>query len=468
MQNMSPSLGNNMSSSPAVYGMGGGDTEVLGRLKARFQSLAQLSSTMRMLVLDIEDSLNAQINTIIEHEKFKTLEARWMGLASVVWAKDHATNVKVKVLDLSWQELEHDLNYTSEIRKSLLFLRIGMQELDTLGGEPFGIIMIDHELSMSLETDFDELYTAQLLCRLGETCMCPIIMGAGTAFFGESDAAWYTDTRRVTSVLGSGEYATWQRLRALPNAQYLGLAMPRTQLRGRYIDHDIGFLFNQTPAVSEGLWGSAGFDFIRTTISEYQRCGWFGFLKLVVGEPGTGAVLAPTLHPLPKGTTRCARARVRLTRNIAHCYADNGFIPLAESTMSNVLYFVGNNSVTDCAGSSWKEITTQLQSVMIGCRMVHYIKVQIRHLIGQLQTAAECQAVVNNWLEDYVSTSSASLDQQARYPLRGAKVKISEDMATIARFQCEISIQPQYQIDHVLGEITLKTDFDASRLKGSE
>jgi type VI secretion system protein ImpD len=106
--------------------------------------------------------------------------------------------------------------------------------------------------------------------------------------------------------------------------------------------------------------------------------------------------------------------------------------------------------------------------VMIGCRMVHYIKVQIRHLIGQLQTAAECQAVVNNWLEDYVSTSSASLDQQARYPLRGAKVKISEDTATIARFQCEISIQPQYQIDHVLGEITLKTDFDASRLKGSE
>ena len=243
--------------------------------------------------------------------------------------------------------------------------------------------------------------------------------------------------------------------------------MPRTQLRGRYVDRDIGFLFNQTPAASEGLWGSAGFDFIRTTISEYQRCGWFGFLKLVVGEPGTGAVLAPTLHPLPEGTARCARARVRLTRNIAHCYAGNGFIPLAESTKSNVLYFVGNNSVTDCYNSTSKKITAQLQSVMIGCRMVHYIKVQIRHLIGQLQTAAECQAVVNNWLEDYVSTSSGSLDQQARYPLRGAKVKISEDKANSVRFQCEISIQPQYQIDHVLGEIMLKTEFDASRLKES-
>jgi len=165
MQNMPRSLENNVSPSSAVYGMGGGDTEVLDRLTARFQSVAQLSSTMRMLVLDIEDRLNAQISAIIEHEKFQILEARLMGLASVVWAKDPAANVKVKLLDLSWQELEHDLNYTSEIRKSLLFMRIGMQELDTLGGEPFGILMIDHELSMSLETDFDELYTAQLLCR---------------------------------------------------------------------------------------------------------------------------------------------------------------------------------------------------------------------------------------------------------------------------------------------------------------
>ena len=464
---MSPSRENDMSPSLASDGAGGDDTEALARLRARFQSVAGLTSTMRKLVLDIEDRLNAQINEVIEHEKFQVLEARWMGLASVVWANDNAANVKIKLLDLNWHELEHDLNYTSEIRKSVLFMRVGMQELDTLGGEPFGILMVDHELSMSLETDFDELYTAQLLCRLGETCMCPIVMGAGTAFFGESDAAWYTDTRRVTSVLGSGEYATWQRLRALPNAQYLALAMPRTQLRGRYEDRDIGFLFHQTPADSEGLWGSAGFDFIRTIISEYRRCGWFGFLKLVVGEPGTGAVLAPTLHPLPQGTARCARARVRLTRNIANCYADNGFIPLAESTKSNMLYFVGNSSVTDCANSTWKEITTQLQSVMIGCRMVHYIKVQIRHLIGQLQTAAECQAVVNNWLENYVSTSSASLDQQARYPLRAAKVKISEDKTNSVRFQCEISIQTQYQIDHVLGEITLKTDFDASRLKES-
>jgi type VI secretion system protein ImpD len=161
---MPQSREDDMSPPHAFYGVAGDDIEPLGRLTERFQTVDQLSSTMRRLVLDIEDRLNAQINAIIENEKFQILEARWMGLASVVWAKDHAANVKVKLLDLSWRELEQDLNYTSEIRKSLLFMRIGMQELDTLGGEPFGILMIDHELSMSLETDFDELYLAKPVC----------------------------------------------------------------------------------------------------------------------------------------------------------------------------------------------------------------------------------------------------------------------------------------------------------------
>ena len=39
---MPRTLENNVSPSSAVYGMGGGDTEVLDRLTARFQSVAQL------------------------------------------------------------------------------------------------------------------------------------------------------------------------------------------------------------------------------------------------------------------------------------------------------------------------------------------------------------------------------------------------------------------------------------------
>jgi len=436
----------------------------LDRLRARFSDLTTLTSFLRRAVLDIDDILCAQVNAILEAPDFKQMEVRWTGLASVVWAKRGAPSVKVKILDLSWEELSRDLHYTSEMRQSVLYKLMGQRELDTLGGEPFGLAMLDHPLSMSLETEFDDLYTAQLVCELAEIVMCPIIMGVADDFFGETDAAWLTDAHRIAKILNGEEYRSWQTLRKLPNARFLALVMLRTQLRGRYEDLDIGFRFHQWPSESDGLWGSAAYDFLRTAVAEFQRCAWFGFLKLVGATPGEGAVLAPTEHPIPTGCARGARAQVRMTRNLAHMYSEQGFIPVAESPKTNLLYFVGNRSVTDTGGSASAEIVTQLQSVMIACRIVHYLKVQIRALIGQVKTSAECEQILNDWFDPYVSGSSSSNELQARFPLQGARVRISESSTDRARFQCEVIVRPQYQIDNVLGEITLRTDFGAGKL----
>lgn len=435
----------------------------LEHLRARFADMEALTSLLRRAVLDIEDVLSTQLTTILEAPAFKQMEARWTGVASVVWAKRGADSVKVRILDLSWEELSRDLHYTSEMRRSVLYRLMGQRELDTLGGEPFGLAMLDHGLSMSLETEFDDLYTAQLVCDLAEAVMCPIIMGVAEDFFGETDAAWLTDVRRLTNVLNSEEYRSWQTLRRVPNARFLALVMLRTQLRGRYEDLDIGFRFHQWPSESDGLWGSAGYDFLRTAIAEFLRCAWFGFLKLVGATPGEGAVLAPSEHPIPTGCVRGARAQLRMTRNLAHLYSELGFIPLAESSKTNLLYFVGNRSVTETGRSAAAEIVTQLQSVMIACRIVHYLKVQIRALIGQVKTSAECEQILNDWFDPYVSGSSSSNELQARFPLQGARVRVSESATDRARFQCEVIVRPQYQIDNVLGDITLRTDFGAGK-----
>ena len=440
----------------------------LAALKGRFCDLAQLRSLLLRLVLDIEDTISAQLTAIIEAPEFQDLEARWMGLASVVWSKPNVDNIKVKILDLSWDELCRDLHYSSEIRRSQLYTLLGQNELDTLGGEPFGIAMIDHNLSMSVDTEFDDLYTAQLVCAMGEACMCPIIMGVGDEFFGESDAAWFTDMRRISNVLNGEEFRAWQTLRNVSNARFLGLVMPQTQLRGRYEDADLGFRFHQWPSESVGLWGSGCYDFLRTVIAEFHRCAWFGFLKLVSNEAGVGAVLAPTQHPIPDACERSLRAKTRMARELALAYSDNGFVVLAESTKNNTPYFVGNRSVTDCKGVPQSEIITQLQSVMIACRIVHYVKVQIRALIGQVKTAAECQQILNDWFDPYVSPSSASVEVQARFPLQGARVEVTEAASDTARFQCQVVVRPQYQIDNVLGEIQLKTDFGAGKLESEQ
>ena len=479
MTSLDPGLIPEEDLSPAVPGAPGetsiegtsAEARLLARLRERFGSCEDLTTHLRRLVLDIDDVLNDQLNEVIEAPNFRDLEARWRGLASVVWTKGVTASsspsggqIKIKLLDLSWNELSRDLHYTADIRRSVLFTKLGRQELDTLGGEPFGVAMIDHNLSMSLDTEFDDLYTAQLICALGEACMCPILMGAGHDFFGEGDAAWYTDIRRIGNILNGEEYRSWQALRALPNARFLGLVVNRTQLRGPYQDLDLGFRFHQWPSQSDGIWGSAAYDLLRSILAEYRRCAWFGFLKLVSNEPGVGAVLEPTQNPLPTSCARRSRTAVRMTRPLALAYSELGFIALAESTKNNLLYFVGNRTVVDCKGSANQAVVTQLQSVMNACRIVHFVKVQIRALIGQVKSASECEAILNNWFDPYISPSSSSTELQARYPLQGARIRVTESPNDAARFLCDVVVRPQYQIDEVMGDIQLQTDFGARNL----
>ncbi len=444
--------------------LGGGNETVVFPLPK--PNSAAIKSFILRLLLDIQERFIAHLNVIIESEAFKALEARWRALQELVWHKGNAHSVKIKVLDLSWEELAEDLHYAGDVRRSALAQVLGKRELDTLGGEPYGLLVVDHSLTFDLQGDYDDIYTAELLCDLGATSMCPIIMNVAEDFLGESDAQWYTDTKRIKNILQSNEYSSWKRLRESSNARFLGLALPHCQIRGRYedLDLDSGFRFHQRPTDSSGLWGGAATCFAQTAISEFSERAWFGFLKLITNEFGSGSVLAPHAAPAPQGTTSTLRSRVRFTRAVSRFYSEEGFIPLAESTKTNQLYFVGNRSVVNCAGVPQKEVLTQLQSVMIACRLVHYIKIQIRNLIGSTNTIKDCETRLNKFLQTYTSTASMYTSElQSRYPLRSARVEVSGDTLVDTRFRCKIFIEPQYQIDHVLGEICLETDLQIPR-----
>lgn len=429
--------------------------EVIGAFIDGCKDIGALRSKLGRMITSIDERLSLQLSQVIEAKPFESLEASWRGLEAVVTSVDAGASVKLKIFDLGWKDLSHDMNTASDLRRTVLFKQIRMRELETAGGEPFGIVLIDHGLSMDVDGDFDDLYTAQLICDLAESCVCPFILGIGEDFFGEADTAWMTDTRRISAVLSSRDYEAWHRLRNRPNARFLGLVFPETLLRGRHQDLDIGFRFHQWPSQSTGLWGNAGYAFLRTVIAEYQRCAWFGFLKLIGETAGMGAVLAKQVGE---------RGRYRFTLGTGQFYSEQGFIPLCESGKSHDLYFVGNRSVTDCNDNHVLEVLTQIQSVLIACRVVHYIKVQIRALIGQIKTASECQLLLNNWLDNYCSNvAEAAPDVLARYPLREARVQVNEAAGYDARFSCEIYIRPQYQIDHMISDIKLATEFGSDK-----
>lgn len=425
------------------------------------QDVWQLKKKVAKLVIVIDRLLNAQLSAIIENEIFSSLEARWRGLQNVVWDLSDNSELKVKLLNITWDEVSNDLNSQIRIRDTFLYKIVGLRELDTMGGEPFGILCIDHYLNTQNNTDFDDLYTAQLLCALGESCACPIITSVDDNFFGEADAAWKTDERRLKSILASSEFSDWNNLRNRNNSRFLGLVMPKVLIRTKYASLNIGFNFTQLSSQTSGLWGNGCIEFIRTVMCEFHRTAWFGYLKMVSIGPPAGAVIPPACSPLPEGTMRNKVAQVRLTRGLGQFFSTNGFIPICESVKTHDLYCVGNRSVQNCFGSFNREILTQIQSVLIGCRMTHYLKVLIRSLVGQINSASECEQILVDWIRTYCANlDQAAPELLAKFPLKHASLSVEPVASSTGTYACRISIVPQYQIDCHVGEVMIATELD--------
>lgn len=425
------------------------------------QDPASLKSGLNRLIASLDEQLSLQLAEVMHQPDFTALEARWRNLHSLVTLPVNYQRVEVKFLDISWREIARDINTANSLKNTRLYNKIGNRELNTMGGKPYGAIVIDHAVSMEMDIDddYDDLYTLELLGQLGSVCLCPFLLSLADDFFGYPGADWLSDTRRIGKIINGPDYQGWQQLRSSSGAKFVGLVMPQIKLRDAYEHHPIGFVFDEPERDQPGLWGNAAFAFASIVIREYNRINWFGFMKSrwqdkyqgsLVNLPPTASQVSPLSAP---------QTDVRLFGRIASFYSEQGFIPLAHSTLTDKFYFYGNNSVWKSLSNDTDKVICQLQTTLMVCRIAHYLKVQIRGLIGSIRTAAECELQLSQWLDEYCSNISDGDEQTlARYPLRKSNLKIKEVDGSQGRYSCEVVLQPQYQFDNFFGEVVLATD----------
>jgi len=425
------------------------------------ESETVLKAALNRLIAELDQILSKQLSAVIQHSEFQALESRWQGLKSLVALPINYQRIEIKVLDVSWPELSQDLNTANTIRSSAMYNRIGNRELNTMGGKPFGMMLVDHGISMEMGYDdaYDDLYTAELLAQLGEQCLCPFILSPADDFFGEDSADWLSDTRRIGKILHGPDFTGWQRLREISATRFLGLVMPKVKMRDTYINRRCGFMFNETVSSKDGLWGSAVYAFASTALREFNRISWFGFMKsrwqdlyqgALINLPPSSSVSSHLKHPVTD---------VRLFGSLAAFYAEQGFIPITHSSMTSKFYFYGNNSVWKPGASDADQVSGQLQITLMICRIAHYLKVQIRSMIGSFQTASECELYLSKWLDNYCSNlATADEATLAKYPFSRGRVVVKEQPGTGGKYSCEVMVQPQYQFDHFCGEVLLATD----------
>ncbi len=280
--------------------------------------------------IELEDTINtataALMRLILHQPNFQSLEAAWRSLDFLVSRLETDALLKLYVLDISKAELAVDLNAVKDLRITGTYKLLVEQTVGTAGGEPWSVIAGNYTFGQTRED-------AELLGRVAKIAAAagaPFIAAADPNLLGCDSLAKTPDPDDWLSTGDEYGKAAWQVLQKIPEAAYLGLALPRFLLRLPYgADTEPSEQFDFEEMTDEiihedYLWGNSCFVCAYLLGQAFSAYGWDmrpGAVQDISGLP---------LHIYKElGETRIKPcAEVVLSERSAEIILDKGFMLL--------------------------------------------------------------------------------------------------------------------------------------------
>ena len=208
----------------------------------------------------VDAESGARMRAHLHHPTFQALEAAWRAVFYLVRAIETGSQLKLYLLDISRTELAADLNSAAGLRESRIW-RILVEETVGTGGDAWSVVAGNYAFTRTAGD-------VQMLGRLAK-----ILSFAGAPFLGEADPG------------NSGEETEeaarhWESLRQLPEASWIGLALPRFLLRlpyGNKTDRVESFNFEEmsgAPDHQRYLWGNPAIACVQLLAEAFANDGW--------------------------------------------------------------------------------------------------------------------------------------------------------------------------------------------------
>lgn len=429
------------------------------------------------VIAEIDELIDTQINIIIHHARYQKLEASWRGLWYLVDEADGAQNIKIKFLDISWSEVTKDIGRALEFDQSQLFHKIYSEEYGTPGGEPYGVIIGDYEISHKTSPlhPNDDIVTLDGIAQICAAAFSPFITSASCEFFGLDNFDELGQPINLVNIFKQPEYIRWRALREKPDSRFIGITLPRILMRRPYSNLPVNFngiRFHERSGANDSrnhLWANACYAFAAILLREFSNVGWFGHIRGVPRNYLTGGLVtnlpAVEFDINVPGDVYKPVTDVIITDAVEKDLSEFGFIPLSQCYLAPYAAFYNNQSIQQ-PGDVGSNVTranarlsAMLQHVFCGSRIAHYIKIMVRDKIGSFISASECEEYLRNWLFDY-TTGREDYDwkEQARYPLREADVSVKEHPNRQGDYIAVIRLKPHYQLDHMVSDLELVTE----------
>lgn len=454
------------------------------RLSGIADRLTTVPQVLRLLNRDvarIDRLLSQQVNAVIHHPRFQRLESSWRGLLYLTHQVDPEASVRIRMLDLSWKELTRDMERAMEFDQSQFFRKVYNEEFDTSGGEPFSVLLCDHEVRLrpGPGAPTDDMATLKSVMQVAAAAFAPFVTSASPQLFGLEDFTQLQRPMDLTRIFEQQEYVRWNALRQQEDARFLAMVLPRTLMRkpyredGRRAD---GFRFHEDTSDKElggYLFGSAVFALGGVMIRSFCRSGWLADIRGVRrGQDAGGLVTDLPAHEFSTDPEQIARrysTDVSLTDRQEAELSDLGFVSLCpcQDTPWSAIHSTPSIQAPRRFDREEASVNARLSSMLhymlcVG-RFAHYIKILGREKVGSFSDPEDCEYFLNSWLQKYVSyDADATDDVKSRYPLRAAEAQVRENPAKPGSFVTTINLQPHYQLDDMVSAVKLTTEIGQS------
>jgi len=426
----------------------------------------------------IDELIEEQLNAILHTPKFQALEARWRGLLALTEeaAAYDDSNVRVRMLDVSWREISRDLERAAEFDQSQLFHLIYSNEFGTPGGEPFGVLLGDYAVAHRPYEGhpFDDVDTLRGLTQIAAAAFAPLILAAAPQLFGVDHFSELGPTINFENIFLQNEYLKWRSLRDMEDSRFLAVTLPGVLMRHPYRErqHTMGGLrfneHNDSPGGADYLWGSSAFALGTILIREFGEVGWFSHIRGMPRDHLGGGMIT-RFAPLPQHASGNQRHHiltpVLITDSMERELAELGLMSLCHCYETPFAAFHSNPSLqqarqhADKSASANARISAMLQQILCASRFAHYIKVLIRDKVGSFLTEQDCERFLQNWLSQYATgRDDLSWEMRARYPLRSSRVQVREQPGKPGTYSCVIHLKPHYVADQLVSELKLTTE----------
>jgi type VI secretion system protein ImpD/type VI secretion system protein ImpC len=432
-------------------------------------------------IVALDRMIGQQLDEILHHQRLRKLEGRWRGLAWLTSRMSLGGRIKLRILNVSWPEICRDLERAAEFDQSHLFRAVYEDEFGMPGGEPYGLLVVDHEVRHrpGPGATTDDVTALASLSGVAAAAFAPLVIGASPALLGVDEFGELSGVDDPASGFVAAEYQRWRSLAGREDIRFVAVVLPRSLARlpwDEVLDRHRGFRYREVARTGANLvWSGAGYLVAACVMRAFETYGWPADMRgYDVDRLGGGVVEdlpEPLFSPDPAAGLERAGVEIMLTDRQERALVAAGLLPIGTLPFGGQALVGAARSLqtaqkyTGAAGNAATanaKLSAQFNTMICVSRFAHYVKVMGRDMVGSMRTAAQIERELRDWLLRYANSSTMpGSDTMAKFPLREAAVTVTEIPGKPGVYGCVIQLQPHFQLDDIAASFRLMTELAA-------